>query len=65
MTEFNLCGNVFVDVGSPMCNNSYGVSVVTRNSLGQGWGMDLTGVTPEDLRTLADYLQTRLGNAND
>lgn len=42
----------------------YGVSVVTRSELGQGWGMDLDNITPNDLRVLADFIEERIKEEN-
>lgn len=38
----------------------YGVRVVSRNELGQGWGMDLENISPQDLRALADFIDQRM-----
>lgn len=43
------------------CKRSrYGVRVVSRSENGQGWGMDLENITPQDLRILADFIDQRI-----
>ena len=43
------------------CKRSkYGVRVVSRTEHGQGWGMDLENITPQDLRALADFIDERM-----
>lgn len=37
---------------------------VTRNTIGQGWGLPLDDLRPKDLRDLADYLNS-LGYDDD
>lgn len=62
MSEKLLVGNIFyTDDGLGMCNKKmYGdLTVLTRNSIGQGWGFDLKNISPDDLRVLADFLEKR------
>lgn len=43
------------------CKRSrYGVRVVSRSEIGQGWGMDLENISPQDLRALADFIDQRM-----
>jgi len=53
-------GRVYYEEGSFGKYNPYGVSIVSRNSLGQGTGLDLYNLTPTDLRVIADFLEKRL-----
>lgn len=38
----------------------YGAGVVSRNELGQGWGMELENISPQDLRAIADFIDQRM-----
>ncbi|MBQ0111537.1 MAG: hypothetical protein KBT03_00235 [Bacteroidales bacterium] len=53
--EVCLTGRVFVE----KCRHSnYGVKIISCTEFGQGWGMDLNNLTPNDLRVIADFLES-------
>lgn len=55
-------GRIEVEVTSQGENTS--LRAVTRNSIGQGWGLPLDDLRPKDLRDLADFLNS-IGHADD
>lgn len=58
MSEKHLVGHLYYEEGG-FNQGVYGVSVVVRNQIGQGWGFDLNHIEPDDLRVLADFLEKR------
>ena len=61
MSEIKVSGNIYACKDS--CSKDGEVYIV-RNKHGQGWGIDVSNVTPTDLRVLADRLES-IRNQNE
>ena len=57
-TEVCITGRVYARKDS---HSQCGISIVSYTEYGQGWGMDLTNITPNDLRVIADFLESDNG----
>lgn len=63
MKEIRISGNIYAQEDEL---KKYGYAYMIRPSNGMGWGLPTRDLTPEDLRKLADHLETSLSdNAQD
>lgn len=54
--KFNI-GNIEIRTGNDARFYKYGLEAVIRSKNGQGWGLPLVDIEPDDLRNLADLME--------
>jgi len=55
-SEIQISGNIFA---KPDRFEPEGEHYVIRSKFGQGWGLPVRNITPDDLRALADHIEKR------